>query len=371
MAGSVEKNRIGYDLRWKTGTLDHYVGDLLAALVSEGKEEFQFICYGESRHQQFVEHLGKGAEFRLAAWPRYGLATPYAFRRALRRDRVQILHCPFYVMPWFVGVPTIVTFHDVIPFTKYADKRGLARLLVCSAYRLAARQSAAILTVSNFSRQDILRVLQVPESKVTVAYDAPGPSAFAAPASDFYGSEQPYFACMTARHIESKNTATAVRAWKIFRDRTGLKHKLLIGGNTTEAGRRLLAQSGCGNGCRLLGFVPDQQLVSFFRSSEAFIIPSVYEGFGIPPLEAMAAGTPVLSSNAASLPEVCGDAALYFDPFSPEELADLMIRIAKDPDLRLQMIENGKRRVNFFSYQKSAAVILGVYRDLLNRGRAR
>ncbi len=364
-----EKKRIGYDLRWKTGTLDHYVGDLLAALVAEGKEEFHFVCYGDPKDREFAEALGDDAEFKAAPWPRYGLASQIAFPRALRKDRIQLLHCPFYVMPLFPGSPTIVTFHDVIPFTKYGDKRGLARLLVCSMYRLAARRAAAIVTVSNFSRQDIVRELRVPESKVTVAHDAPGAYAFIESKSELYAQHAPYFACMTARHIGSKNTVTAIKAWKIFRERTGLPHKLLIGGKTTEEGKALLAQAGCAEGCHLLGFVADEQLSSFFHNAEAFIIPSLYEGFGLPPLEAMAAGAPVLSSDAASLPEVCGDAALYFNPSSPEQLASLMIRISGDPALRAQMMASGKRRAQGFTYRQSAARILELYRELLNSGR--
>ncbi len=366
-----EMKRIGYDLRWKTGTLDHYVGDLLAALVAEGKEEFRFICYGESRHEKFVKSLGGAAEFRLAPWPRYGLAAQLDFPRALRKDRVQILHCPFYVMPWLAGAATVVTFHDIIPFTKYSDKRGLSRFLVCSMYRMAARRAKAILTVSDFSRQDTVRVLGVRESKVRVAHDAPGPYAFTEPKPDRYADYMPYFACMTARHIESKNTVAAVKAWKIFRERTGLRHKLLIGGNTTEEGRAQLVEAGCGEDCRLLGFVPDEEMASFFHYAEAFVTPSLYEGFGLPPLEAMAAGAPVLSSNAASLPEVCGDAALYFDPSRPEDLADLMNQIATHPELGKRMIEKGRGRAKMFSYQKSASRILDLYRDLLNMAQAR
>ena len=358
--------RVAYDLRWHSGTLDHYVSLLLAALVAEGSDEFHFVCYGDPKDRELVQRLGEAAEFRAALWPRYGLAAQIAFPRALLKDRIQLLHCPFYVMPLWASVPTVVTFHDVIPFTPYADKRGLARFVVCSMYRVAARRATAIVTVSNFSRRDIARVLRVPESKVTVAHDAPGPYAFLEPRPECYAPYTPYFACMTARHIESKNTVVAVKAWRIFRERTGLPHQLLIGGKTTEQGKALLAQAGCGAGCHLLGFIPDAQLSSFFHSAEALIIPSLYEGFGLPPLEAMAAGAPVLSSNAASLPEVCGDAALYFNPASAEELASLMAQVARDASLHARLAEQGRRRARQFSYQQSARRILELYRTLLS-----
>jgi glycosyltransferase involved in cell wall biosynthesis len=360
------KHRIGYDLRWKQGTLDHYVGNLLAALVEAGENEFDFVVYGHPEHRGVAESLNGRVLFREVSWPRYSLREQTAFRRVLGADGVDLLHCPFYVAPLASGVPTIVTIHDMIPFTEFSEKRGLNRLIVCMMTRIAARRSAAILTVSEASKNDIVRMLGVPESKVTVAHCALGRYAFIEAKPGAYASRAPYFACMTARHIGSKNTLAAVRAWRIFRERTGLPHRLLIGGRTSEQGQALLARAGCGDGCELLGFVPDDNLSSFFGCSQAFIIPSFYEGFGIPALEAMAAGAPVLSSNAASLPEVCGDAALYFNPSNPEELADHMIRICEDPNLRAQMIARGRVRSGQFAYRQSAGRIVQLYRELLH-----
>jgi glycosyltransferase involved in cell wall biosynthesis len=104
---------------------------------------------------------------------------------------------------------------------------------------------------------------------------------------------------------------------------------------------------------------------SFFHSSEAFLIPSLYEGFGLPALEAMASGAPVISSTGGSLPEVCGDAALFFDPADAEGLANHMIRLCADPSLRVKLVSAGKQRAQQFTYGESARRILEVYRRLL------
>jgi alpha-1,3-rhamnosyl/mannosyltransferase len=357
--------RIGYDLRWRTGTLVHYVENLLSALVVQGKGEFEFVCYGHGTDSQVVAELDGLAEFREVLWSRYTLDSQVLLPRLLRRDGIKLFHSPFYMMPFFSGVPNVVTIHDVIPFLEYTDKQGLAKMTIRALNWLAAHRAAAIITVSERSKKDIVRVLGVPESKVKVAPCAVGSYIATAPKPQLYSEHVPYFACMTARHFEAKNTALAIKAWRAFRERTGLPHKLLIGGGTSEEGRARLTEIGGEGDCKLLGFVPEENLSSFFHYAEAVIVPSLYEGFGLPALEAMACGAPLISSNRASLPEVGGTAALYFDGADPEELASLMIRVATDQELRASMISQGRAQAQKFTYAESVQRILSLYRQVL------
>ena len=357
--------RVGFDLRWQTGTLVHYVGNLLRALVVQGNGEFQFVCYGQEFEQQIRAELDGLVEFRQITWSRYSLGGQVLLPRMLRRDRIKLFHSPFYMMPFFSGVPAIVTIHDVIPFLECTDKRGLDKMAVCALNWLAAQRASAIVTVSELSKKDIVRVLRVPEDKVKVAHCGVGPYVATEPKPDLYSQYVPYFACMTARHFEAKNTALAIKAWRIFRERSGLKHRLLIGGGTSEEGRALLTETGCDGDCKLLGFVPDKSFSSFLHYAEAFVIPSLYEGFGLPALEAMACGAPLLSSNRASLPEVGGSAALYFDAENAEELARLMIRVATDGELRARMVSQGRVQAQKFTYAESATRILRLYQQVL------
>jgi glycosyltransferase involved in cell wall biosynthesis len=363
--------RIGYDLRWRTSTLVHYVENLLRALVVQSKGEFEFVCYGHRTDSQFVAELDGLAEFRQVSWSRYGLDGQVLLPRLLRRDGVKLFHSPFYMMPFFSSVPAFVTIHDVIPFLEYTDKRGLAKMTICALNWLAAHRASAIVTVSELSKKDIVRVLGVPESKIKVAPCAVGSYMATAPKAELYREHVPYFACMTTRHFEAKNTALAIKGWRIFLERTGLPHKLLIGGGTSEEGRARLTELGGAGDCKLLGFVPDENLSSFFHYAEAVIVPSLYEGFGLPALEAMACGAPLLSSNRASLPEVGGNAALYFDAADAEELASLMIRVATDQELRASMISRGKAQAQKFTYAESAQRILSLYRQVLGTAKHR
>jgi glycosyltransferase involved in cell wall biosynthesis len=361
----MEMTRIGFDLRWQTGTLVHYVGNLLRALVVQGKGQFQFVCYGQEKDGQIEAELDGLVEFRRITWSRYSLGGQVLLPRMFRRDGIKLFHSPFYMMPFFSGVPAIVTIHDVIPFLEYTDKRGLDKMAICALNWLAAHRASAIVTVSELSKKDIVRVLGVPACKVKVAHCGVGSYVGTEPKPDLYSQYVPYFACMTARHFEAKNTAQAIKAWRIFRERSGLPHRLLIGGGTSEEGRARLTEIGCEGDCKLLGFVPDESLSSFLHYAEAFVIPSLYEGFGLPALEAMACGAPLISSNRASLPEVGGDAALYFDAEDAEELASQMIRVATDRELRARMIAQGRAQAQKFTYAESANRILNLYQQML------
>jgi glycosyltransferase involved in cell wall biosynthesis len=361
--------RIGFDFRWHTGTLLHYVENLLKQLVAQGKGKFQFVCYSHRKDTKPVTGLDGLVEIRDVPWSRYSLNGQLAFPKLLRQDNVKLFHSPFYMMPFFSRVPSVVTIHDVIPFLRYTDKRGLNRLTICALNRLAVHRASAIITVSEMSKKDIVRVLDVSESKVKVAPCGVGSYATKPPNADLYREHFPYFACMTARHFEAKNTSAAIKAWKIFRARTGQPHKLLIGGKTSPEGQACFLEIGCEGDCQLLGFIPDENLSSFLHNATAVIVPSLYEGFGLPALEAMVCGAPLISSNRASLPEVGGSAALYFDAEDIEDLACLMARVADDRDLRSRMVVQGRAQAQKFSYAESAERIMNVYQEVLRTPR--
>jgi hypothetical protein len=182
------------------------------------------------------------------------------------------------MMPFASYVPNTVTIHDVGPFLGYAEKRGFGQDGDLSTQSTGCAQASAIITVSGMSKKDIVRVLGVSESKVKVAPCGVGSYVAAAPKPDLYRQHAPYFACMTARHFEAKNTSLAIKAWQIFRQRAGLPPRLLVGGGTSEEGRARLTEVGCEGDCKLLGFVPDESLSSFLHYAEESIIPSLLGG---------------------------------------------------------------------------------------------
>ena len=127
----MDKIRIGYDLRWQTGSLVHYVRNLLKALVARGNEKFQFVCYSQGTDSQSVAELDGSGRYEgslVSLQPGWSSRLP----RLLRKDRIQLFHSPFYMMPFFSHVPAIITIHDVIPFLRYTDKRGIDKMVICA-----------------------------------------------------------------------------------------------------------------------------------------------------------------------------------------------------------------------------------------------
>lgn len=233
--------------------------------------------------------------------------------------------------------------------------RGYYRLLL----PLIARRSRRIVTVSNFSRRELGRYLDLQESAVGLVQ--PAADAFRKlPADDGIMSrlERPDapFALAVGSLDPRKNLIALARAAERIPDR----RFVLVGG----ANQRIFADRGVAfpSNVQLLGRVSDGELKALYGRAACFVFPSRYEGFGLPPLEAMTCGCPVIAANAASLPEVCGDAALYFDPDDPEGLARAVVRMTEDEDLRDELRARGVERARRFGWRRSAVALL----DLLD-----
>jgi glycosyltransferase involved in cell wall biosynthesis len=242
---------------------------------------------------------------------------------------------------------------------------------------MAARRACRVLTVSEASKQDILHYLDVPASKVEVIYNALDERLAAPPTdADIQRVRERYlltapFILYTGNIKPHKNVDRLIEAYSLLRPR-GFEHvKLLIIGDEISKYpnlRRLIHRFQLHQHVRFLGFVPDATLAVLYRLASVFVFPSLYEGFGLPPLEAMALGAPVITSNVSSLPEVVGDAALLIDPMDPGAIADAMARVLGDAVLREDLIRRGHARVACFSWARSVARVREVYHELVAGG---
>lgn len=225
------------------------------------------------------------------------------------------------------------------------------------------RQARRVLTVSQFSKGEILREFGVPCTKVAVVSEGGEHISRVSPSSDaldkFRLTGKPFILAVSSM-AEHKNFRLVLEAISRIPDPP---FDVAIAGG---ANARVFGNSGFleSDSVRLLGYVSDSELRALYENALAFVFPSIYEGFGIPPLEAMVCGCPVLASTAASIPEVCGDAALYFDPRSSEELAALMLKIASDETLRMELRDRGYRRSQQFSWDLGARQVLKVCAEL-------
>lgn len=298
---------------------------------------------------------------------------------AAARRRLDLLHSLYFAAPILSTAPVVVTVHDVIPLVLPGYHRTRQSAVYSRFMTWTARRAACVITVSEHSRRDIMRLLRLPEDRVFVTYEAVNerftPTKEAGEAqrvSSLYGLPERFVLYLGGAE-RRKNLEMLVRAWARVVD-VMRRHdvKLVILADFPPPDPLYPDVPGL---IRALGIEKDVVLVpqvhevdkpAVYRSALAFAFPSRYEGFGFPPLESMACGTPVLSSNASSLPEVVGSGGLLLDPDDESLWAESLIAIASSDRLRAELREKGVRNAARFSWRRTAEQTAAVYRRVLN-----
>jgi len=320
---------------------------------------------------------GLGENFRGVA----ETARPYSFGEQVRiplavaRERIHLLHEPHYVLPTATRCRSVVTIHDCIHlrFPQYLPHR-LATYYARAAMWSATRQADRILTVSEASKRDILQYFNIAPERVAVIYNAldarfsePPDEAHMEQVRQRYQLEHP-FVLYVGNIKPHKNLERLIAAFGRARTDGPDDLRLIVIGDELSrypALRQAVHRHKLDKHVRFLGFQPAHTLIAFYRLARAFVFPSLYEGFGLPPLEAMACGTPVVTSNLSSLPEVAGGAAMLVDPYDIDAIADGIRRVVNDDTLRQDLRTRGLARVNDFSWEVAARKTQAIYLDVL------
>jgi glycosyltransferase involved in cell wall biosynthesis len=287
-----------------------------------------------------------------------------------RRLRIDVLHSPHHTTPLApCGYRRVVTIHDLTFFLLPERYPTTRRLYFQVMTRLSARVADAIIVPSEAVKGDVMRILGLPPERLFVIPEAAGPAFRPQDAVAIeavrrrYGLEGPFL--LSVGSLEpGKNRERLLQAFARLRA-GGLKHTLVVAGQRAwryEGEAPLARRLGLADSVRFLGHVPQADLPALYSAAEVFVFPSLYEGFGLPALEAMACGTPVVASNVSALPEVVGDAALQVSPLDVEALADAMERLLRDGRLRSDLRERGLARAARFSWEKAARQTVEVYR---------
>ena len=366
--------RIGIDVRklhdFGIGT---YIRNLLRHLARMDREtEFVLLC----RPQDQQELSSAGENFRSVpeTAANYSIAEQLTVPWALKREGVTLFHAPHYVLPPLVRCRTVVTIHDCIHlmFPQYLPNR-LALAYARTSITAAARRANRVLTVSESSKRDILRFVDVPADKIDVIYNAyderfgvePNEEDVVRVRERFQLHDE--FVLYAGNVKPHKNLTRLIDAFNLVRQR-GLDHlKLVMIGDEISkytALRRAVHHHQLHKYVRFLGYLPEETLAVMYRLAGVFVFPSLYEGFGLPPLEAMASGTPVVTSNVSSLPEVAGNAALLVDPYDPAAIADGIYTVLTDESVRRDLRKKGLARASQFSWEASVRRVREIYQEV-------
>lgn len=306
-------------------------------------------------------------------------ADGFFFSRLASREKADVVHFFYnWSFPFVKSAPCLLTVHDVIPFT---CREAMALLRNRILYRPAMRRACAlndmIATVSEFSRQDISAKVGAPLNKIRVIYNGlrnPGGTdeEVARSLTKRFRLENGFVLNVGGIH-ERKNIPRLIRAFARVVERHGYRGNLVITGKTAGAPYQDKMKKICDaelDACRMhdrvvfTEFVSNEELDTLLRRADVLVYPSLYEGFGIPVLEAMKVGTPVIASNTTALPEVAGGAAILVDPLDEARMGEEILRVIEDKALRQKLSEKGLKRAEGFSWARNCDEYLELYREI-------
>lgn len=369
-----------------TGSGEH-IYYLLEALDSIDESNQYLMLYPRLTGSQVVRMPHVGSHFQVRevrdTAQRLGLRLgklwweQFSLRKACSKAKVDLLHSPYFASPLIPNVPTVVTIHDIIPlilpnYGQAAHVRAYMKLVSA-----AAKRANAILTVSEASKKDIVRVLGIPPERIHVTYNATDSSlrpicdrSALEWVRDSYGIAGD-FLLYFGGFDQRKNVERILLAYRSARESFDHPCQLVLAGSLSLVGhplypdpRLMILRLGLEGQVIVTGRISEEEKPALYSAARAFVFPSLYEGFGMPVLEAMACGTPVITSNVSSLPEVAGNAVLLVDPTRVDAIAEAMVRLVNDAGLQEELHRKGLERASQFSWEASAAKTLEVYKQV-------
>lgn len=368
--------RIGIDARMygpKQGGLGRYIEQLIIHLEPLlGNDELVVFL----RHDNWDLCLPRGPKIKkvLADIPWYGLAEQFHFPKIITAEKLDLMHFPHWNVPLRYHGRFVVTVHDLLLIhypTRAASTLGpltywIKNLGFRASLRHAVRDSSAIIAPSEYTKSDIVATCHVAPEKITVTYQGATPltknSTTPATILQKYHITKPFILYVGVAYPH-KNLDGLVCAWQLFEKTYGGTHQLVLVGKRNYFYNRLITSTNfqaCHN-IIYTDFVPDDELVVLYETADLFVTPSLYEGYTLPSLEAIAHGLPVVASNATCLPEVLGAAALYFDPTNHAAMATTIHQGITDHSWREKSRMNGTKLLNKYSALTMAAATIALY----------
>ncbi|MFH1085393.1 MAG: glycosyltransferase family 1 protein [Chloroflexota bacterium] len=365
--------RIGIDARltqYRQAGISRYTVQLIDAL-SRCDVEDHFVVLQSFRDRKPIL-TGPCFTWRRMLTPAHHPLEQTLLPLELSGARLDVLHSPDFIPPVRIKCRSVITIHDLV-FLLYPNLLTKDAARYYGQIDQAVRRADAIIAVSESTRRDIMRLLGVAERKISVIYEAASPffrqintESVLARVRGRFGIRGDFLLFVST--IEPrKNVPILLRAFRRLLDAYHPDVQLVLAGERGwlfEDVFRLATELKLDRDVLFVGRVSTEELLWLYNLAQALVAPSIYEGFGLTPLEAMACGTPVVVSNVSSLPEVVGDAGLLVNPNEPEEVSVAMWRLLSDPELRESLIAKGLKRAASFSWDKAASETLALYHSL-------
>ena len=361
--------KIGIDARMygpKQSGLGRYVQQLIDGLLKIDNEN-QYVLYVRTYEQQYEITNYENCKIIVVDIPWYSLAEQIKFKKIIKQEKVDLMHFPHWNVPLFYNDPFVVTIHDLImyhyPRAEATTLGPIKFWLKDRAHRVvlrhAVRKAKKIIVTSEFTRQDVHKTLGVRLEKMAVVYQAPF-ERYKTQETNKLQITKPYV-LYVGNAYPHKNLERLLKAWGIFEEKFGGVYQLVLAGKSSFFYEGLKSYALCPKSAVFVGYVPDDELSQLYFNASLYVFPSLYEGFGLPPLEAQQYGVPVISSSASCLPEVLGESALYFDPENIEQMADAIHRGLTDENIRLELKQNAAENLKRFSGERMARETKKIY----------
>ncbi len=359
--------RIGFDARWYNDSgVGAYVAGLLRAMAVADRR-FELLVYEHPRNP--IPGLENMPVIRIPVHaPRYSIAEQRELRARARTDRLDVFHSPFYPVPIALSCPVVVTIHDLIPFRFRLYSRH-KQWMVKMGYRAAVRRARHIIAVSQHTADDLTKILGVSPERMTVVHNAVSTDCFRSEGRsgeteclrEKYAVRLPYVLAASAHNWRTKNLESALAALEMARRQSGTEFQTVVFGPAEGLDAMNAEQRWPLLNLRRTGYVPPADLAALFRHAQLFVMPSLYEGFGLPVVEAMSCGCAVVTSNAGSLAEVAGAGARIFEPLDVAGMAKAIAELLHNPEELDRARVSALRRAADFSWEESARQTISVY----------
>ncbi|MCK4592396.1 glycosyltransferase family 4 protein [Candidatus Parcubacteria bacterium] len=373
-----KKYRIGIDARMygyaQTG-IGNYIRHLLQCIFEMDKKNEYVIFLMPEEYDKFnlpnkrIKKIGVSAKW-------YGWKEQLLFPFQLYKENLDLIHFTHFNSPILYSKKSIVTIHDITPFffPGHKMKSIIRRTGFRTVFSLSVKKASKVIAVSENTKNDIVEHFKIKEDKINVIYEGTD-SQFKVISNNqkIAGIKKKYnitkpFIFYTGVWRNHKNLVGLIKAFEILRNKYKLDYQLVLGGKEDPyypEVREIWEKLRLENEIIRTGFIDQKDLPLFYNAAEVFVIPSFYEGFGLIGLEAMSCGIPVISSNTTSLPEILGNAAIYFNPNSPKEMAEKIKLVLTDKKLYNELKERGFKQVEKYSWEKMGRKTMEIYRKVL------